>query len=66
MAPRLTGLLPEGCPLVYVGRHEAASPATGSHQVHLSEQQEIVQQALEAGTPEAEGSPRAGGRRAKR
>ena len=40
-------LLPQGCELVYVGRDEAASPATGSYQIHQNEQQEIVEQALE-------------------
>jgi len=30
----------------YVGRHSAASPATGLHTVHLQEQQEIVRNAL--------------------
>ena len=43
----IESLLPEQCELRYVGRDEAASPATGSHQVHLSEQREIVDQALD-------------------
>jgi len=30
----------------YVGRDEAASPATGSHQVHAREQEEIIAEAL--------------------
>jgi 2-oxoglutarate dehydrogenase E1 component len=32
--------------VTYVGRGEAASPATGSHQVHVREQEEILQEAL--------------------
>ena len=34
--------------IAYVGREEAASPATGSHQVHAREQEEIVSAALAA------------------
>jgi 2-oxoglutarate dehydrogenase E1 component len=45
--PYLDELLPQNCDLGYVGRDEAASPATGSGPVHLSEQQEIVTQALD-------------------
>jgi 2-oxoglutarate dehydrogenase E1 component len=33
-------------PLRYVGRDEAASPATGSYKIHQAEQAEIVEQAL--------------------
>ena len=43
----LDEVIPESCDLDYVGRDEAASPATGSGQVHLAEQQEIVSQALD-------------------
>ncbi len=43
----LDEVIPENCDLDYVGRDEAASPATGSGQVHLAEQQEIVAQALD-------------------
>jgi 2-oxoglutarate dehydrogenase E1 component len=35
-----------GVSLAYVGREEAASPATGSHQVHAREQEEIMLAAL--------------------
>jgi 2-oxoglutarate dehydrogenase E1 component len=35
-----------GVALAYVGRDEAASPATGSHKVHAREQEEIVAEAL--------------------
>ena len=45
--PHIESLLLRQCELRYVGRDEAASPATGSHQVHLSEQREIVDQALD-------------------
>ena len=45
--PHLDELLPADCDLGYVGRDEAASPATGSGKVHYSEQQEIVDQALD-------------------
>lgn len=44
--PRLEALIPETCKLIYVGRDEAASPATGSHQVHQEEQQDIVERVL--------------------
>ena len=43
--PLLESLL-NGVPLRYVGRDEAASPATGSYQVHQAEQEEIVEQAM--------------------
>ena len=45
--PYLGELLPADCALGYMGRDEAASPATGSRQVHQSEQREIVDQALD-------------------
>ncbi len=35
-----------GVGLDYIGREEAASPATGSHQVHTREQEEIIHAAL--------------------
>ena len=44
--PLLDYMLPDGVELGYVGRDEAASPATGIYQVHLEEQQEIVERAL--------------------
>lgn len=37
-----------GVSIAYIGREEAASPATGSHQVHAREQEEIVSAALAA------------------
>jgi hypothetical protein len=39
--------MPDRYELSYVGRDEAASPATGSHHVHLNEQREIVDGALD-------------------
>ena len=45
-------MLPAACDLGYMGRDEAASPATGSGQVHQSEQREIVEQALDLGSQE--------------
>jgi 2-oxoglutarate dehydrogenase E1 component len=45
MKERFSRELP-GVSLAYVGRDEAASPATGSHQVHTREQEEILQEAL--------------------
>jgi 2-oxoglutarate dehydrogenase E1 component len=53
MEPRLRELLPAGSTLCYIGRKEAASPATGSHKMHLDEEKEIVTHALDLknGTP---------------
>jgi 2-oxoglutarate dehydrogenase E1 component len=47
MESRLTELLPDPVTLHYVGRDEAASPATGSTRMHEAEEKELVQQALE-------------------
>jgi 2-oxoglutarate dehydrogenase E1 component len=44
--------------LRYVGRDEAASPATGSYKIHESEEQALVERALKR--PRAERPPRAG------
>ena len=46
MAPRLASLLRKGQTLNYVGRPEAASPATGSHKQHSQEQEKLVEEAL--------------------
>ena len=43
----LDELLPADCVLAYIGRDEAASPATGSGHIHQSEQQEIITQTLD-------------------
>jgi 2-oxoglutarate dehydrogenase E1 component len=45
--PRLSELLPDPVVLTYVGRDEAASPATGSLSMHKIEEAELVGQALE-------------------
>jgi len=45
VAPRLRELAP-GLPLVYVGRPESPSPATGSHRVFQAEQDRLVAEAL--------------------
>jgi len=47
MEDRLRELLPDPLVLSYVGREEAASPATGSNDMHKSEEQEIVVHALD-------------------
>ena len=47
--PRIEKLLPAHCELSYLGRDEAASPATGSGHQHETEQLEIVKQALGRG-----------------
>ena len=47
MESRLLELLPDPATLNYVGRDEAASPATGSNKMHQAEELELVQQALE-------------------
>lgn len=45
--PHLEGLLPACERPIYVGRVPSASPATGSYSIHLLEQAELVQKALE-------------------
>ena len=46
MYRRLRRVLPEGRELSYVGRAEAASPATGSYKVHQAEERDLVMNAL--------------------
>jgi 2-oxoglutarate dehydrogenase E1 component len=48
MEPRLRAL---GCEVHYVGRDTSASTATGSRQVHLREQQELVEAAISGTAP---------------
>jgi len=43
---RLGRTLLDGAQLAYVGRPEAASPATGSYKVHLAEEAELAQRAF--------------------
>ena len=38
-------------PVHYVGRDASASPATGSHQVHVREQKEVVEAAIRGAIP---------------
>jgi 2-oxoglutarate dehydrogenase E1 component len=47
MEPRVRELLPAGATLCYIGRKEAASPATGSKHMHDVEEQEILTQSLD-------------------
>jgi 2-oxoglutarate dehydrogenase E1 component len=46
MAQRLPRLLPAGRSLQYVGRAEAASPASGSYKIHQAEEAELVNRAF--------------------
>ncbi|HSV13486.1 MAG TPA: 2-oxoglutarate dehydrogenase E1 component, partial [Tepidisphaeraceae bacterium] len=47
MESRVRELLPQGAALGYIGRDEAASPATGSHKMHEVEEHEILTHALD-------------------
>ncbi|WP_422930775.1 2-oxoglutarate dehydrogenase E1 component [Singulisphaera sp. PoT] len=49
VSPRLQELM--GFPFQYVGRDASASPATGSHEVHDREQEELVDAAIGAAIP---------------
>jgi 2-oxoglutarate dehydrogenase E1 component len=46
MYRRIRRLLPEGATLEYIGRPEAASPASGNYKVHLAEEAELVRRAF--------------------
>jgi 2-oxoglutarate dehydrogenase E1 component len=48
---RIERLLPGRRRLAYVGRGEAASPATGSHKIHQTEENDIVEAALRRPRP---------------
>jgi 2-oxoglutarate dehydrogenase E1 component len=48
---RIERLLPARRRLAYVGRSEAASPATGSHKIHQTEEKDIVEAALRRPRP---------------
>ena len=48
---RIERLLPGRRRLAYVGRPEAASPATGSHKIHQTEENDIVEAALRRPRP---------------
>jgi 2-oxoglutarate dehydrogenase E1 component len=47
MEDRVRELLPAGTTIAYIGRDEAASPATGSHKMHEVEEHEILTHALD-------------------
>jgi 2-oxoglutarate dehydrogenase E1 component len=57
MEPRVRELLPAGVTLTYVGRDEAASPATGSHKMHEVEEEEILSAALGLTHPATPATP---------
>src|SRR5262249_16726310 len=48
MEPRLRG---QGYNVLYIGRDASASPATGSHAVHVREQRELVEAAIHRAAP---------------
>ncbi|HEV3202818.1 MAG TPA: 2-oxoglutarate dehydrogenase E1 component [Gemmataceae bacterium] len=48
MEPRLRGM---NYPVKYVGRDSSASPATGSHRIHVREQKELVEAAIRGPAP---------------
>ncbi len=48
MEPRLRAM---GYSFEYVGRDASASPATGSHEVHVREQREVVEAAVGGSVP---------------
>ena len=48
---RIERMLPARRRLAYVGRPEAASPATGSHKIHQTEEKDIVEAALRRPRP---------------
>jgi 2-oxoglutarate dehydrogenase E1 component len=57
MSDRLEPMLPETAVLSYVGRPEAASPATGSHKLHEEEERDLIARALEAPPAGGDGFP---------
>jgi 2-oxoglutarate dehydrogenase E1 component len=57
MRDRLEAMLPETAVLKYFGRGEAASPASGSMQVHRIEEEEILSQALDLPSAPAPATP---------
>src|SRR5205807_2753 len=56
MQDRLLGMIPETAVLKYVGREEAASPATGSYKLHEIEAEEILTAALDLSTAQVTAS----------
>jgi 2-oxoglutarate dehydrogenase E1 component len=57
MRDRIEPLLGEGMAMQYFGRDEAASPATGSMQVHRIEEEEIIAHALDLSAAKARLAP---------
>jgi 2-oxoglutarate dehydrogenase E1 component len=57
MSDRLEPMLGKKSPVIYIGRAEAASPATGSHKMHDEEEHEFIARALEAPSPSGEKFP---------
>ena len=49
--PRIRRLVPAGIDIRYVGREEAASPASGSFKLHQTEERELLNAALARGGP---------------
>ena len=47
VAPRLRSMLSKGMKLKYRGREDAASPANGSHHIHVIEQKELLRKTFE-------------------
>src|SRR5262249_39081620 len=64
VAPLLRAVLGEEGDLAYVGREEAASPATGSYKIHQAEESAILDEALKRPRPRAAEPPRQAGRAA--
>ncbi len=58
VAPILRAMLGGDGDLAYVGREEAASPATGSYKIHQAEESAILDEALKRPRPRAAESPR--------
>ncbi len=55
LEPRMRELLPTDLPLAYIGRDEAASPATGIHHMHDEEEKAFIEEALRATLPALRG-----------
>jgi 2-oxoglutarate dehydrogenase complex dehydrogenase (E1) component-like enzyme len=58
VAPLLRTTLGDDGDLGYIGREEAASPATGSYKIHQAEESAILDEALKRPRPRAAESPR--------
>jgi 2-oxoglutarate dehydrogenase E1 component len=58
VAPLLRAMLGGDGNLGYIGRDEAASPATGSYKIHQGEESAILDEALKRPRPHAAETPR--------